>query len=49
MNEVRTKRLLKALWIKACRHDNIPIDSKFVVFSNDNPHIARQNKVFAGN
>jgi len=37
-------RLLKALWIKSCRYDNIPVNSKFVVFSVGNPHQARYNK-----
>ncbi len=39
------KRLLKALWIKACRFDGIPIDSKFVVFSKENHYANRHNKI----
>ena len=39
------KRLMKALWIKSCRFDGIPIDSKFVVFSDDNPYQVRYNKI----
>lgn len=38
-------RLLRALWIKACRYDTIFIDSKFVVFSDANPHMIRYNKI----
>ncbi len=26
------------LWKKACKHDGIPEDTKFAVFSNDNPY-----------
>lgn len=28
------------LWIKACLHDSIDPKSAFIVFSEDNPHIA---------
>ena len=30
--------LKKENWIKACKYDNIDPDSKFVVFSDDNPY-----------
>ena len=33
-----TKRLKQKNWIKACKYDNIDPDSKFVVFSDDNPY-----------
>jgi len=33
------------LWVKACEHDGIPPDSKFVVFSEDNPFIPFHSKV----
>jgi len=39
------KRLLKSLWIRACRLDEIPINSKFVVFSDDNKYAVRYNKI----
>lgn len=39
------KRLLKSLWIRACRYDNIPIDSSFVVFSDNNPYAKRHNRI----
>lgn len=39
------KRLLRALWIKACRLDGIPVDSKFVVFDDVNPYFIRYNKI----
>ena len=45
MARQNAKRLLKALWIKACRYDSIPVDSKFVCFSNDNPYVERYNKI----
>ncbi len=32
-----SKAQVKALWIRACIADGIEPDSKFVVFSNDNP------------
>jgi hypothetical protein len=35
---------IKELWAKACEYDNIPADSKFVVFSNDNPYVADYNR-----
>lgn len=38
-------RLLRALWIKACRYDAIPIGMKFVIFSDANPHMIRHNKI----
>lgn len=38
-------RLIKALWIKACRYDAIPIGTRFAVFTEDNPHMIRYNKV----
>lgn len=34
---------LKALWNKACELENIPTDSKFVVFSDDNPYMQAYN------
>lgn len=39
------RRLIKSLWIRACRFDGIPIDSKFVCLSNDNSYIRRYNKM----
>ena len=42
---MNAKRLLKALWIKACRHDGIDPAAKFVTFSDDNPHMKRYNKI----
>ena len=38
-------RLLKALWIKACRYENIPVDSQFVTFDKNNPYWRRYDKV----
>ena len=34
---------LKDLWNKACEHDGIEANSKFVVFSKDNPWMAKYN------
>lgn len=38
------KLTLKQLWAKACEADGIDPNSKFVVFSKDNPWIARYNR-----
>jgi hypothetical protein len=34
----------RALWVKACRHDDIPTDAKFVTFSQRNPFDKPYNK-----
>jgi hypothetical protein len=34
----------KQIWEKACEHDNIPADSQFVCFSDDNPWANEYNK-----
>jgi len=33
-----------SLWIKACEAEGIPVESKFVVFSDDNPYIKDYNE-----
>ena len=33
------RNAIKALWVKACEHDEIPAGSMFVVFSDDNPYV----------
>lgn len=38
-------RLLKALWIRACRFDGIDHNSKFVIFSEENPFIIKRDKL----
>ena len=35
---------VKGLWAKACEWDKIPSDSKFVVFSDDNPYLKEYNE-----
>jgi len=35
---------ISELWQKACEYDGIPIDAKFVVFSDDNPWQKQYNK-----
>ncbi|MCK5602637.1 hypothetical protein KAR91_12225 [Candidatus Pacearchaeota archaeon] len=45
MKTQNAKRLRKALWLKACRFDNIPPDSMFIVFSDDNPYLKRYNRI----
>ena len=30
---------IKRLWAQACEHDQIPCESKFVAFSDDNPFV----------
>lgn len=37
----------KDLWNKACDHDGIDRDAKFVVFSKDNPWAKRYNASMA--
>lgn len=39
------QRLRKALWIKAYRYEGIEPTEKLVMFSSDNPHIKRLNKL----
>ena len=39
------RRLLKALWLKSCRHDEISPDAKFVAFSAENPYQERYNRI----
>jgi hypothetical protein len=34
----------RALWVSACEYDKIEPDSKFVIFSEGNPHFAALNK-----
>ena len=34
---------VKKLWQKACAFDKIPIDSKFVEFSTENPYVKEYN------
>ena len=36
---------LKDLWIKACKHDGIEPDSKFVVFDKANPWAVKYNRL----
>ena len=38
-------RLIKSLWIRCCRFDNIPIDTYFAKFSDKNPYLKRYNKM----
>jgi hypothetical protein len=38
---------IKELWQKACKYDNIPVNSKFVIFSKDNPFMAEYNQAVA--
>lgn len=32
-------QVYRQVWQKACEHDSIPVDSKFCVFSDDNPFV----------
>ena len=41
------RRLLKALWIKSCRHDGIEPSAMFICFSADNPYQRRYNRLMA--
>ena len=38
------RRLIKACWIRACRWDKMPVDTKFASFSADNPYAKRHDK-----
>ena len=45
MKKVERARLeAKALWVKACRHDEIPPNAKFVALSPGNPFDKPYNK-----
>ncbi len=33
-----------SLWVKACEAEGIPVESKFVVFSDDNPYVKEYNE-----
>ncbi|MBI4201192.1 MAG: hypothetical protein HY531_02755 [Chloroflexi bacterium] len=35
---------VRQLWVKACEHDGIPPDSRFVVFSEDDPYTPYHDK-----
>jgi len=39
------QRLLKALWIRACRYERVHPQSMFVVFSTSNPYKQRYDKI----
>ena len=38
INQELTKRYEREIWELACKHDGIDPDSKFVVFSRENPY-----------
>jgi hypothetical protein len=38
---------LRDLWVKACQHDGIDPEGKFVVFSIDNPWMAKYSTLMA--
>jgi hypothetical protein len=40
---MKRKLTMKELWNKACEIENIPTDSKFVVFSDDNKYMKEYN------
>ena len=42
-NSTQLEQEVKSLWEKACEWDKIPPESKFVVFSDDNPHLKASN------
>ena len=39
---------IKMLWVKACEHDSIDPEAKFVVLSNDNPYWERYYEAIGG-
>ena len=43
-NPTELEKKVKSLWIKACEWEKIPPDSKFVVFSDDNPYLKEYNE-----
>lgn len=38
---------IQEAWARACEHDSIPVESKFVVFSENNPWAVKYNKAMA--
>ena len=45
MKQVNIYDEIKRLWDAACKHDGIPRDSKFVVFSESNPYTKKHDKL----
>lgn len=41
---VKSRRLVRSFWVKACKHDCIDPDSKFVVLSDENPWASAYNR-----
>jgi hypothetical protein len=40
----KARLAVRALWVKACKHDGIPTDAKFVSLSQNNPFDVPYNK-----
>ena len=41
------EKKVHSLWIKACEWEKIPIESKFVVFSDENPYLEEYNEAIS--
>lgn len=44
--KIKALRLVNNFWKSACRYDNIPVNSSFVIFSNNNPYISLQQRAY---
>ena len=44
MTKQELREEIKALWVKACNHDGIDEDEKFVCFTTDNPFLQEYDK-----
>jgi hypothetical protein len=44
---ITAKRQVTTQWQACCKHDNVAHDSKFVVFSKDNPHQAAYQRAMS--
>jgi hypothetical protein len=41
---VKVLERIAVAWQKMCDHDGLPVNSKFVVFSDDNPFMGEYNE-----
>lgn len=44
MTAIKAGACARKLWDKACEHDKIVPTERFVVFSDDNPHVSAYNR-----
>lgn len=41
------KSALRLEWARACKYDAIPLDTKFAIFSDENPHTETHRKLMS--